>query len=250
MKHISKSKTIKTFLFGFLLLASAAINAQTNYYVRDKAHGGNDGYNGLSPDQAWQTVDAVNNHMSSFHPGDIINFERGSYFFGTLKIKASGGENRHITFRSYGTGDKPVFIDAVTIVPNNPDLNSSWNPLQNNVWTYTDNVMKAHKVDIANLVLVRGTDTSFGEKVMSADPSMLTRQGQFLYDYDKNQLELYSESKPSEFYSSIQTVLNENAIEFNKNSYLTFDNLAFKYYGRCVVEISGNNCNFSNLDIS
>lgn len=223
-----------------------------NYYVSSL---GNDNNDGLSPLTPWETINKVNSQMRSMSPGDSILFERDSYFFGNINIGRSGTAQNPIVFGAYGTGkNKPVFIEAVTIWSlNSPiaDLHPIWKNLGNNIWSYKDDIMNANKIDVANLVLrvKNATRDTFGIKVMSATP-LLTSQGQFWYDFDNQQIKIFSAEDPRVFYSSIQTVQNVNAIEFQKNAYLIFENLAFRYYGKCVVEACGNYCSFRNLDIS
>ena len=54
----------------------------TTYYV--DATSGNDGNDGLSPGDAWQTITKINSE--SFLPGDEILFKRGETWSGTSLI--------------------------------------------------------------------------------------------------------------------------------------------------------------------
>ncbi len=83
-----------------------------NYYVKQN---GDNSKDGLSEENAWKTLGAVNSHMSSFKPGDSILFERGSWFYGNILIGCSGTDANPIIFGAYCTGEKPVFFYAVTI---------------------------------------------------------------------------------------------------------------------------------------
>jgi len=224
-----------------------------NYYVSSS---GDDVENdGLSSLQPWRTLAKVNSEMPSMSPGDSILFKRGDYFFGTMTMVRSGTAQNPIVFGAYGpeTDWKPILFDRLTVWPEDPGLNSVWKDLGSHIWSYKDNVMNDKKVDIANLVLLvkDSNKDTFGVKKMFANPDSLSAQGEFLYDYNNNRLLLYSAVRPIDFYSSIQLVLSENAIYFpkNVNSYVIFDNLDFRYYGKCVVEESGNYCSFRNLDI-
>ncbi len=220
-----------------------------NYYV---SSGGDDGNDGLSPSSPWQTLSKVNASMLGMSPGDSILFEKGSYFFGTLVMAKSGTAENPIVFGDYGTATQlPVFIGAVTISSNGQPV-TGWQYVGNDNWEYKDDITNGNKVDIANLVLrVKGaTKDSFGIKLMSYDSTLLNRQGQFWYSYFSRSFRLHSVGDPRNFYSSIKMVLGINAIEFKENAYLIFENLDFRYYGKCVVEKSGNYCSFRNLKIS
>lgn len=224
-----------------------------NYYVSEH---GNDENDGLLPSRAWQTLRKVNESMPGMSPGDSILFEKGSHFFGTLEVGKSGTAENPIVFGSYGSEtQQPLFIGAVTILSDKesiPDMHATWQYAGNDNWEYKDDVTNGNKVDIANLVLREkaATKDSFGIKLMSYDSTLLNRQGQFWYSYFSRSFRLHSVGDPRNFYSSIQMVLSINAIEFKGNAYLVFENLDFRYYGKCVVEKSGNYCSFRNLNIS
>ena len=63
-------------LIIFLFIIST--NYAATYYV--DGSNGNDNNSGLSPDQAWQTINKVNNF--SFQSGDSICFKRNERFVG------------------------------------------------------------------------------------------------------------------------------------------------------------------------
>ena len=87
------------------------------YYVDSQT--GNDTRSGLSPKQAWASLDRVN--QSDFAPGDRILLKRGTRYTGQLRPGSSGREGRPIVISSYGLGALPridgngVFLDAVVI---------------------------------------------------------------------------------------------------------------------------------------
>jgi len=181
-------------------------------------------------------------------PGDSILFERGSYFFGTILIYNSGTESNPIYFGAFGNGPKPVFIAAEQI----RDSVQNWQPsgTRTNVYFYKD---KHTDVDVANLVLEdHNGQISFGKKLMLSSFFVpdVNYQGEFWYDRFAHRFEFYSIGSPQSKYRSIQLVKSVNAIELNQNNYLIFENLDFRYYGRCVLETGGTNCTFKNLDIS
>lgn len=145
-------------LFSDDVALTYADTAQT-YYV--DATSGNDANTGLSPDQAWQTIDKVNS--STFHPADSILFKRGEEWRDTtLYIQWSGAENYPIVFGAYGSGDKPIFNGADTViswvatgdtsnqVADGDFSGSSW--LTQAGWTETGGVGVASSVPNTNLI--------------------------------------------------------------------------------------------------
>ncbi|NJY61819.1 hypothetical protein HC174_03490 [Salinimicrobium sp. CDJ15-81-2] len=71
------------------------------YYVSAT---GDDKNSGLTPNDAWKTIEKVNN--TTIRPGDAVLFEGGKTFDGSLKFDsndANGGSNV-VTVSSYGTG--------------------------------------------------------------------------------------------------------------------------------------------------
>jgi hypothetical protein len=242
MNKLNKINAGKILIIFFLLFVAVTTNG-TNYYVKDEAHGGNDASNGLSPFTAWRTLEKVNAEMGNFNPGDAILFERGSWFYGTIEIRCSGTYENPIVFGAYGTGNKPVFIFA-----KQENLLSDWSLVagRTNIWENRD---LTFYVDVANLIFSPGP--TFGKKLMNANSTSLSAQGDFWYDFDNNRILIYSVGNPASVYSNIQCVLSHNAIEFPDNDqYIVFENLAFKWYGRCIVETKGSNCSYKNLDIS
>lgn len=77
------------------------------YYVN--ATGGDNGKDGLSEANAWQTLAKVN--ASSFLAGDSILLKRGETWNESLVPPSSGTDGNPITFGAYGVGAKPI-IDS------------------------------------------------------------------------------------------------------------------------------------------
>ena len=70
---------------------------------------GNDGNTGLSPEQAWRSLEKASG--VTYESGDRLLFERGAVFNGVLELKASGSEAKPVVVDGYGSGAAPV-IDA------------------------------------------------------------------------------------------------------------------------------------------
>jgi hypothetical protein len=68
------------------------------YYV--DSQDGNDSNTGLSQNQAWRSLEKVDN--TKLYPGDSVRFKRGVEFTGTLYINNSGNTDNYITVTDYG----------------------------------------------------------------------------------------------------------------------------------------------------
>lgn len=86
-----------------MLAAAGRSFAGSIYYI--DAISGKDNNSGLSPLQAWRSLERVNQHV--FQPGDRVLFRAGRIFEGQLKPQGSGSNTQLITIASYGEGVKP-----------------------------------------------------------------------------------------------------------------------------------------------
>ena len=96
-----------------VMILVANCSFATDYYVNSNT--GSDANNGTTTATPWASLTPVNN--GNFQPGDTINFARGSSwsiqaFEFILRISRSGTAQNRITFRAYGTGDKPSFTNG------------------------------------------------------------------------------------------------------------------------------------------
>jgi len=105
-------------LLVLLLLPFSA--SATTYYV--DATGGDDSNDGLSPANAWKTMEKARTMMGSYEPGDSILFKRGEVWTGAdenlpidqFRITCSGSEEGgYITFGAYGSGNLPRFEEII-----------------------------------------------------------------------------------------------------------------------------------------
>lgn len=85
-----------------LTLCSLSIHAQHTYHV---SNNGNDALSGFSPDDAWTSLDALNDQP--FVPGDSILFERGGTWLGMFHLQGSGAEEAPIVVGAYGNATQP-----------------------------------------------------------------------------------------------------------------------------------------------
>ena len=87
---------------------------------------GNDDQEGLAPNQAWKTLDRVNE--ADLKPGDTIRFKRGETWRGSL-VPVSGEEGTPITYTSYGEGAKPLLLGSK---PRNRQ--EDWVRINDHIW--------------------------------------------------------------------------------------------------------------------
>jgi len=96
-----------------------------DYYV---ANQGNDNNDGISYSTAWRTIDKIN--ISSFQPGDSIQFRCGDEWREQLNVSNSGVSGSPITFTSFGTdcnlANRPV-LSAYEVI-------TGWSQYSQNIY--------------------------------------------------------------------------------------------------------------------
>jgi hypothetical protein len=99
---------------GVVAGGQPAAAATGTYYV-DSVNGDND-HSGLSPDQAWRTLDKANS--APLDRGDRLLLARGSHFTDRLVIDTGGTPDAPILISAYGaTGNTPVIESTATDGP-------------------------------------------------------------------------------------------------------------------------------------
>ena len=104
-------------IITFFLMSSLSFETdwfdyfKSDYFI--SATTGNDVNDGKAPWKAWRTLEKVN--ASAFSAGDRIAFKSGDTWTGTLLVGQSGIDKKPITYKSYGSGAKPVISGFTTI---------------------------------------------------------------------------------------------------------------------------------------
>lgn len=134
----------RIYFFLFLIWSFYPVSGH-NYYIDSKD--GQDTASGLSPSNAWKTLEKVNQHP--FLPGDTILFKRDGSWKGELTINSSGTESRPILFSAYGTGKDPVI--------SNPNVKNGAAIRLNGDWVIVEHfkVQEAHE---AGIYIAKGAD--------------------------------------------------------------------------------------------
>lgn len=107
---------------GLTLASDAA--APRVFYVDDSR--GADERNGLTPVNAWKTLERVNGAV--LQSGDKVLFKRGGQWRGQL-TPVSGSEAGVVTYGAYGDGPKPVLLGSAAL--SKPEL---WQAAGENLW--------------------------------------------------------------------------------------------------------------------
>lgn len=200
----------------------------TTYYI--DAVNGNDSYDGMSKDTAWQTTAKVSN--MKFNPGENVLFKRGQIFYGTLEISSQGTIDNPILYGSYGEGNKPTLSDLKT-------KTFSWTDVGNNIWKTSD-----LSLDIKRLrrngqeILVAPTQSELGQAV----PTL------YEWYYSSGLLYLYSTTNPNN--DSFTFSQNKHIISSLSKSYITLYDL--QVYGGNEYAIYGtyaNNVSLLSIDV-
>lgn len=61
-----------------------------------------------NPSTPWQSIEKLNSVSSQLGAGDVVYFNRGDVFYGSLRIASSGNSSSPIVYTAYGNGAKPV----------------------------------------------------------------------------------------------------------------------------------------------
>ena len=104
MKFRLGVSTRRLLMIGVFMHSLAGVAEAATYYVDSVS--GSDSNSGTSLGAPWQTLTKVN--ATTFQPGDVVNFKRGSLWTGsTLVVDSSGVSGNLITYQAYGTGNRP-----------------------------------------------------------------------------------------------------------------------------------------------
>lgn len=201
-------KLILRCLFILALSVPSYIFAGTNYYV--DATSGADTNTGLSPQDAWRTIERVNSQL--FFPGDSILFKRGEEWRENLIIPSSGISGDPIIFGAFGSGPNPII--------NGADILRDWIYVsgQDNVWQ-TSLTVSAESVYFNG---IRGTKKSSLDKIINEND----------WHWENNILYIYSASDPNAFYTNpgIECATEHRGIgiDLNDKSFILVDGLTIE----------------------
>ncbi len=193
----------------------------------------NDGLSRTAPKKDYASL-----HINN---GDTVLFKRGSFFRGIIET-VEGAK-----YGAYGDGDAPTFCGSL-----DASSKDDWKETEKNIWKYT----KSTKGKVGNIVLDGGYGTFRWEK------DELCNQGDFWdsrqtdetkpQEYDVQELFMYSEKNPAEFYSHIEIChYGSRNLGYIKSG-TVFDGLRFMNSGVHGLAGQGKNvviknCIFENI---
>ena len=140
-----KSKFLKISCFLLALLIISFNSKANTYYL---SNSGNDSYTSSqaqNPATPWSSISQLNTFLDNLQNGDIVLFNRGDVFYGTLKPIVDG-----VTFNAYGSGANPVITGLTTI--------SSWSSTGSNIWE----AIVPGGLSTLNMVVINGVLTPMG----------------------------------------------------------------------------------------
>ena len=215
----------------------------TTYYV---SYMGNDANDGKSPATAWRTTQRVGQAVDDFVYGDVVLFERGGVYRGTMRYVDG------MKIGAYGAGSKPQLLAGPRVVAD-PTL---WKESKyENVWQLDVSGLE----DIGNIVFNHGevcaSTTRMFKEFLVTDVKKYKPKDFYYYHntYEGYIYMYYSKGNPGATYSSIElcpgsTIITKASGGKREAKDIVIDNLCLRYAGRFgitapnVTNITVTNC--------
>lgn len=238
----------------------ALIIKNTTYYV---SCDGDDENNGLSPENAWRTLERVS--KAELSEGDGVLFRRGDIFRGAVDTKPC------VSYGAYGEGQKPRFYGW------DEDLACSdlWELVdtEKRIWKYTKKIL-----DCGTLVFNEGEKHSLKHIPSYIEGKFVCREDEskdfVISEQMKGNLDIYwhfedkmttkpskgqdfpipdvvgtygdlylrcDEGNPGEVFKNIEALPRRNMFNVKSNKNVRIDNLCLKYIG-CHAIAAGGHC--------
>lgn len=108
--------SIKLALLSYLFICLSSISHAASYYFSNST--GNDSRTSTqaqNQETPWKTISKLNSFFSNLKPGDIVYFQRGETFVGTIRLGASGTSSNPIRISAYGSGAKPIITSLMEV---------------------------------------------------------------------------------------------------------------------------------------
>ncbi|MDE3236751.1 MAG: hypothetical protein KGO81_12405, partial [Bacteroidota bacterium] len=110
-----KKRILQFYTIAMCLLFASTKTFATNYYVDPSSTASTTNGTVSYP---FKSITQLNNSVSSLNPGDMVLFKKGQSFSGRIYVPSSGTATSPIIYSSYGTGNMPVFNNAITDIIN------------------------------------------------------------------------------------------------------------------------------------
>lgn len=212
----------------------------TKYYFSENGLSSNDG---LSPETPKNSLFDLE-HNIQLKPGDVVLFERGSMFRGTITARTG------VTYSAYGEGAKPIICgstedyaaavywkesDYENVYICTKKINNAGNIVFNNTWTLGDYDQILGNLRVLNLNGFKG-------------PQDLDKDLDFYCDLETETLYLYSsEGNPGERFDSIEICENNDIFDVTNVKNIIIDNLHLTLGGaHGIGAVNANNLTVRN----
>ncbi len=224
-------------LLVLLFIITYHLYSQTTYYV--DASNGNDSNNGSSPNNAWKTINKVNNFSYNTSSGNVyVRLKRGEIWRETLNPSRGGsGENKRIIFGAYGSGRRPQILGSNDIKSNT----SAWVDMGSNVWRRSLSSSPFY-------VIFEKPNTATNWGYIQSSSSACNSD--YKFHYSSGYLYVYSVGNPTTYYDKIEAPSRAFAVGEITVQYITLDSL--EIWGSqeaCVRTSNGHYLTIQNCDI-
>ncbi len=226
---------------------------------------GDDNNDGLSPMNAWKTLDKVNLSFTEnvINNKDTVLFNRGDIFRGYLNISEND-----ILLGSYG--DDNLSKPEILVSPFDGAKSGEWVNVEANIWKYTIDAENPFKDDVGVIWFYSKDGTyNYGQKIITPESfdetnldikTLLDSDLEFYqtghpYTYwaRAKELYVYSEINPAERFERIEFAIAKSGIRLHSSTDLTVDNLTIKYAGvhgiaaGTLANLKVTNCEFGYI---
>ena len=205
-----------------------------NYYVSSD---GDDSADGLSPENAWRTLEKVNSTILGY--ADTVRFRRGDIFRGHLEPQ-SGRNGERVVYTNFGEGEKPV-------------LEPSWDASSPEDWVKVGRKLwkceRPSRFELGNIILNHGAK-GCARKVDKKE-QLGWHDLNFCYVEDEHSVYLVSWRNPGRRFSSIELAEKQHIISEGNGHDIIYDGLWLRYgaahgiAGGNVSRITVRNCDIS-----
>lgn len=218
VRSVADAEALASLLKSKILESETSLSCTgISYYVSNR---GNDGNSGRTPAEAWETLSKVSG--TGFNQGDVVYFERGGLWRGSLLTKAGVG------YSAYGKGIKPRIYGSLR----NYSDKSKWKKTdQPNIYVYEELLEKDAGILVFNDGEAHTVKKVIGIDGFTGNTAELKNDLEMYHDVNDKMVYLFSESgNPADRFSSIEFCLKDHIIKTSGNN-IRIDNLCIKYGG-------------------
>jgi hypothetical protein len=217
----------------------------TTYYVKNA---GNNGLDGLSDANAWQTIAKVNGF--AFQPGDTVCFKRGNIWKEELRPTADGTFTKNIHITAYGAGARPIITARDTLTGWTVPANWTETGAGTNIWwiTYSKATTRLWINKGAGYVEQRRANSLSGDlpQIGAADPYYLDNVAHRLYVYS---IDTLGDGNPANEFTGMEVYIRDEGTYLDNAAYFTLSELDIRggYYSLRMNFSNGSTIHDCNI---